>query len=131
MRGLSESFVEAIGTVRVPITYDSSHAESTGESFDKIFLPSRSEVYGGAAPMGITDGTAYERYGADHSSLPSPGTSADTNRVKTLDGAANAWWTRSVHPRQIEWTARVTVSGMIEYLAPSTVCAVAPACCII
>ena len=131
MRGLSESFVEAIGTVRVPITYDSSHAESTGESFDKIFLVSRSELYGGAAPIGITDGTAYERYGADHSSLPSPSVNADQNRVKILDGEESVWWTRSVHPRMTESVARIRTDGSIEYVEPSTAGAVAPACCII
>ena len=94
---------------------------------DKVFLPSRVEVFGG------TEGeTAGESPYAFYSALAaSPTTESLAGRIKYLSGSARNWWLRSPdpgsshHPRNVHATSNVSLS--YAYFAYG----LAPACCIV
>ena len=130
LRGFSESFLAVVGTVEVPVALGPSNTTHLGSTFDKIFLPSRSEVFSGAATGNVLEGAPYAAYDAPNSALSTAGLNADQNRVKKLNGTATAWWTRSVHPMMTEKAMRVGTDGVMSYVTPDTACAVAPAFCI-
>lgn len=133
MRGMSESFLSAVGTVKLPIGLNNTYSTHSDTMYAKFFLPSRAEVFGGRMPGGVTveEGTAYEKYGEENSSLSSSGGSADSNRVKTLDGTACDWLTRSVNPMQNYSVYYVSASGAIVAQTAKAKCGVAPVCCIL
>lgn len=83
MHGLDEDFKKVLGKV-IKNSYDAlNYTINTFEDF--IFLPSRTEIYGGCSidysGNEIIDGTPYEYY-INNSDLTAPGTRADTNRIK-------------------------------------------------
>lgn len=133
MRGMSQSFLSAIGTVKLPIGLNNTYSTHSDTMYAKFFLPSRAEVFGGRMPAGVTveEGTAYEKYGEENSSLSSSGGGADSNRVKTLDGTACDWLIRSVNPMQNYSVYYVSASGAIVAQTANAKCGVAPVCCIL
>lgn len=132
LHGFSKSFLEAIGTVEIPVALNSSFATHSGTTYDKIFLPSRVELFatqvsGNAHPY---EGEVREKYGAEHSSFSDPANTADANRVKKLNNTEEAWWTRSINPMVSSKATQVKADGSILAVAPTVQCAVAPMCCI-
>ncbi len=130
MRGLSDSFLEAIGTVETKTALYSPDSNETATCFDKIFLPAKAEVYGGVFGNGVVEGTPYEKYNATHSALRTAGNGADQNRIKKLNGVATSWWLRSVNATDADKVLQIKNTGAINSITPDTACAVAPACCI-
>ncbi len=131
-RGFSQSFLDAVGTVSTPVAMPAGGTEISGTTFDTFFLPSCVETFGNSTYGGKTpsQGTVLEKYGAEHSDLTAAGNSADSNRVKKLNGTAATWWTRSAHPMFVDKAVRINDSGTIgpEYVKEAF--AVAPMCCI-
>lgn len=86
----------------------------------KLFLPSAYEI------LGYDDGEVYEGEGtAQYPYFADP-----ANRIKTVNGTASAWWTRS--PAYLDETcfAAVTAAGGIERLEMATTQGVSFAFCI-
>jgi hypothetical protein len=99
------------------------------DSIEKVFLPSRTEVYAGSE-NGIDEGSPYDFF-KDFSDLSAPSLAADTNRVKYLSGAAKYWWLRSPYTGGASFVRSITPSGALyDYNMTSSI-GVAPACCII
>ena len=130
MHGFSPSFLDAVGTVELPVVLGPSYSNHQGTTYDKFFLPSREEIFAGGAPGNVFEGDPYAKYNAPNSALAAAGATADQNRVKKLNGTATRWWTRSVHPLMTEKSMRVSEEGALSYVTPDTACAVAPAFCI-
>lgn len=129
---IDSEFLSVIGNVK-KITTKNTITDGGGsvDSDEKIFLLSRSEVYGGNENS-INEGMAYPYY-SDNSSLPSAGTGADVNRIKYLSGVARHWWLRSPCTFRTEEVRSVFPDGTIGRYAAlnSNSNGVAPACCII
>lgn len=93
MAGLPADFLDVIGICSHITKANGVHEESDAingsyETQDKFWLPSYSEVFGGAE-NNVADGTQYPYY--------SGGLAAD--RIKyNSSGAARSWWLRSPHP---------------------------------
>lgn len=98
MYGLDEDFKNVLGKVRKK-TYDAV-SDSVFCTDDFIFLPSRSEVYGGdnisVSDCVVDEGLPYEYY-INNSELEDCGTSKDSNRIKYgSDDVAYRYYLRSL-----------------------------------
>lgn len=99
------------------------------DSQELMFLLSRSELYGGLEHS-INEGNPYPYY-SDYSDLPSPGTDADSNRIKYRNGSAQYWWQRSCDSGNAISVRVVNPSGRITNYNVNNSTGVAPACNII
>lgn len=133
MRGMSDSFLSVIGTVKLPIGLNNTYSTHSDTMYAKFFLPSRAEIFGGRMPGGtqVDEGTVYAKYAADQSDLATAGVGNDDNRVKTLDGTACGWLIRSVNPMKNNSVYYVTETGSISSGFATEKFAMAPVCCIL
>lgn len=99
------------------------------DSVEKMFLVARSEVYGGNE-NGINEGDPYPYY-SEYSDLTTPGTGADSNRIKYRNGAAQYWWLRSCYAGHASNVRYVYPSGIVSNNHSHYGSGVAPACNII
>lgn len=99
------------------------------DSVEKMFLVARSEVYGGNE-NGINEGDPYPYY-SEYSDLTTPGTGADSNRIKYRNGAAQYWWLRSCYAGNASYVRYVNPSGHVNISNANNGYGVAPACNII
>lgn len=94
---------------------------------DKVFLLSRTEVYGGTE--GDTAGEEpYPYYSALASS---PTTNELAGRIKLLNGTPRNWWLRSPHVGNANYPRYVGTRGQIYYGSAHGAGGLSPACCII
>ena len=94
---------------------------------DKVFLLSRTEVYGGTE--GDTAGEEpYPYYSALASS---PTTNELAGRIKLLNGTPRPWWLRSPSVGIAYIPRAVNASGQIGYSGAGNALGLSPACCII
>lgn len=94
---------------------------------DKVFLLSRTEVYGGTE--GDTAGEEpYPYYSALASS---PTTNELVGRIKLLNGTPRYWWLRSPYVGNASGPRRVYTSGQIYDGSATHAGGLSPACCII
>ena len=94
---------------------------------DKVFLLSRTEVYGGTE--GDTAGEEpYPYYSALASS---PTTNELAGRIKLLNGTPRSWWLRSPNVGHANYPRGVHASGQINSYGASNASGLSPACCII
>lgn len=130
LNGFDEEFISVLGPV-AKTTVKNTVSDGGGSYIitDKIWLLSRTEVYGGNEVSATPEGSAYPYY-RDYSDLTAAGTGKDTNRIKYLNGSARYWWLRSPNAGYAHYVRRVTTDGAIGYDAFSG-SGVAPACCII
>lgn len=132
LNGFDNDFLSAIGPVTKTTLYPSVDGTGTYTTNDTMFLLSMTEVYAGQNSS-TSEGSVYPYY-SDNSSLSAPGTSSDTNRVKTrLDnGNTGYWWLRSASPSTSSYVRYVIPYGIVysnyTYLPDP---GLAPACCII
>lgn len=132
LNGFDNDFLSVIGPVTKTTLYPSVDGSGTYTTNDTMFLLSMTEVYAGQNSS-TSEGSVYPYY-SDNSSLLAPGTSSDTNRVKTrLDnGNTGYWWLRSAYPSYSNYVRYVRTSGDVNYNnAYYTTPGLAPACCII
>lgn len=130
LAGLDADMLAVLGNVK-KITARNTVTDGGGydETTDKIFLLSRTEVYGGQENA-IDEGVVYPYY-SQNSSLSAAGTGADTNRIKYRSGTAQYWWLRSPHGSNSHHVRHVPTDGNIGYHGAGNSHGVAPACCII
>jgi hypothetical protein len=76
------------------------------------------------------EGTAYQYY-SDYSDLSSAETSADTNRIKYRNNAAQYWWLRSPTATDAYSVRNVFTTGGVYGNGANNSNGVAPACCIV
>ena len=94
---------------------------------DKVFLLSRTEVYGGTE--GDTAGEEpYPYYSALASS---PTTNELAGRIKLLNGTPRAWWLRSPYVGSAYHPRSMHPSGQIYSNIATSALGLSPACCII
>ena len=130
LNGMDEDFLSVIGNVTKETALNTV-CESGGNmtSTEKVFLLSRSEVYGGNEATG-GEGAAYP-YFSDNSDLDSAGTIADSNRIKYRNSSEQYWWLRSPVASYANGVRVVrTVGGIGDYFATNSY-GVSPACCIV
>lgn len=130
LAGLDADMLAVLGSVK-KITARNTVTDGGGydETTEKIFLLSRTEVYGGQENA-IDEGTVYPYY-SQNSSLTAAGTGADTNRIKYRNGTAQYWWLRSPYSGSSYVVRDVNPDGNIYSHSAINSYGVAPACCII
>lgn len=132
LNGMDEDFLAVIGEVTKKTALNTvSDGGGSATTTEKVFLLSRSEVYGGDEVTG-GEGAAYP-YFSDHSDLGSAGMGNDANRIKYRNGDAQYWWLRSPLAGTAAGMRVVYTTG---YLASTSYFAhsffgIVPACCII
>lgn len=127
--GIDENFLAVVGEVdKITVSYGGGSITSS----EKIFLLSRSEVYGGDE-NGINEGQPYSYY-VNNSDLSAAGTANDANRIKYRGGKVQHWWLRSPGTDIESYTCYVRYvrnSGDVYNCNSSVYSGVAPVCCII
>ena len=102
LNGMDADFLEVIGTVTKRTVKNNEIGGGYEDLTEKIFLPSRSEVFGGNTLDSITyteEGAPYAYYDTGRSALAKPGIGADTNRIHyKASGTATGFWLRSGTP---------------------------------
>ena len=96
---------------------------------EKFFLVSREEVYAGKEHGQDEDGS-YAYY-SQYSDLSGAGASADSNRIKYLNGTENIWWQRTPHSGFGHNARSADATGAVKSSYASYDRGVAPACNII
>jgi len=127
---IDNDFVSALGKVKKR-TARNTVADGGGyeDTEELIFLPSRSEMYGGLENS-VNEGEPYPYY-ANNSDLSAAGTGADTNRIKYQSSTAKYWWLRSPGSGNGYYVRYVYPTGYINSHNAYVGFGVAPACCII
>ena len=132
LRGLDKAFLSVIGEVTKKTALNTvCEANDDTTSTEKVFLLSRSEVYGGKEVTG-GEGAAYPYY-SDYSALNAAGMNADSNRVKYKNGVAFFWWLRTPFASNANGVRGVNSEGVVNYTTANNGSSkgVAPACCIV
>ncbi len=125
MYGIEKDFLDVLQEVATPTTQNWFDGGTTVTTYDKFFIPSNSQVYFTASGA---EGDNWDYY-KDFSDLSSPGTGADSNRIKT--GGSNWWWTRTPSSGSSHVECLVSTGGSWNNNnANNTSGGVAPACCI-
>lgn len=125
--GLEPEFRAVLGKIAVSEFDDATAATVTTE--DLIFLPSFGQVYGGIGPA-AGDSTPYPYY-KFFTSTQRAGTDADESRIRTYDGTAASWWTRTPEGGCMSKTYYVTENGALATAQADAKHCVSPVCCIV
>lgn len=132
LKGFDPAFLNVVGEVTKTTQESISEEYGLDASTERFFLLSRPEVYAGTERSADgADGTVYEYYGAGYSDLASPGTGADTNRIKYRSGSATYWWLRTPVASYGNGVRCVYPAGSLRSNSAYTSLGVAPACVII
>ena len=119
LNGLDADFLAVIGTVTKRTVKNNDIGGGYEDLTEKIFLPSRSEVFGGNTLDSITyteEGAPYAYYDTGRSALTKPGIGADTNRIHyKASGTATSFWLRSGTPHSSTAVNFVQSNGGIGY----------------
>ena len=94
---------------------------------DKVFLLSRTEVYGTTEGV-VTGEKVYPYYSA---LAGAPSDAALTGRIKYLSGSARYWWLRSPSVGHSVSPRIVYLTGTVDYYTAVYGIGLAPACCIV
>ncbi|MBQ7852521.1 MAG: hypothetical protein IJ342_06585, partial [Muribaculaceae bacterium] len=94
--------------------------ETYDVTYDKVFLQSMTEVFGGVN-NGVAEGTQLEYWvGA-----------TNEDRIKYENNTARYWWLRSPFPSVANYVRCVNTSGALDNGSAYGAYGVVPACCII
>ena len=126
MFGIEKDFLDVIQEVLNPTTQNWFDGGTTVNSREKFFIPSNGQVWFTSAE---TEGKPWDYY-TMFSDLPSAGTGSDSNRIKTLNGSASYWWTRSPYSDVSRYEYVVGPSGARDGGNAGGSLGVAPACVI-
>lgn len=141
LKGFGADFLAAIGNVTKVTIENTVRADNsvikgdqkTTTNSERFFLLSKTEVYGGDN-RSVAEGSAYPYY-SERSTLSKPGTVADENRKKTINGGSGGrvcWILRSSDAGSLgDITFVYGDTGMIGYVAANIKNGIAPACCIV
>ena len=131
LKGLDPAFLNVIGEVTKTTQQSISDGYGLNVSTERFFLLSRPEIYAGTERSADgADGKVYEYYGAGYSDLASPGTGADSNRIKYRNGSATYWWLRTPISTYGYSVRRVLPTGTLHTSNAYNSYGVAPACII-
>lgn len=130
LHGIDPDFLAVVGTVKKRTALNKV-CDGGGyvDTDDKIFLLSRTEVYGGNENS-VAEGSVYD-YFKNYSDLSQPGTGADSNRIKYRNSSAKYWWLRSPYSTWASRARCVSPSGGVYFDLVSSADGLVPACCIV
>lgn len=132
LKGIDPAFLNVVGEVTKTTQQSISDGYGLDASTERFFLLSRPEVFAGTERSADgADGTVYEYYGAGYSDLASPGTGADTNRIKYRNGSATYWWLRTPNASDGVNVRHVDPTGSLNNNYAYVSRGVAPACVIV
>ena len=132
LKGIDPAFLEVVGEVTKTTQQSISDGYGHNTSTERFFLLSRPEIYAGTErSTDGADGKVYEYYGAGYSDLASPGTGADSNRIKYRNGYATFWWLRTPYSSTGYNVLFVYPTGSLNINSARNSHGVAPACVII
>lgn len=132
LKGLDPAFLNVIGEVTKTTQQSISDGYGLDVSTERFFLLSRPEIYAGTERSADgADGKVYAYYGAGYSDLASPGTGADSNRIKYRSGSATYWWLRTPHSTNGLSVRNVYPTGTLNDYTALNSLGVAPACVIV
>lgn len=131
LRGVDPDFLSVLGEVtKVTVLNTLTDGEGSETSTEKIFLLSRSEVYGNLE-KGIDEGAAYPYY-KNYSDFAGKNDGSDTNRIKyQSNGTPYYWWLRTPNIGNANYVRYVNPSGAVISSFASSSVGLAPACCIV
>ena len=131
LRNADPEFISVLGnTTKITALNAATDGGGSETTSEKVFLLSRSEVYGGNEVSG-GEGAPYPYY-ANYSSLSTAGSGNDSNRSKYRNGTAIIWWLRSPNVENANHPRSVHTSGMINsYTMATQTYSISPACVII
>ena len=120
LTGMDADFLAVLGEV-TKVTAKNTATDGGGydTTAEKIFLLSRSEVYGGIEVSGVNEGEPYPYY------------SDDSSRIKYRDGTALYWSLRTPYAGNGSAVRRVIPTGGVSQTDALYAISVAPACNII
>ena len=131
LRGVDPDFLSVLGEVK-KVTALNTLTDGGGSktSTEKIFLLSRSEVYG-SFENSVDEGAAYPYY-KNYSDFASKNDGNDTNRIKhQRNGTPYYWWLRAPLTGYAHYVRNVFPTGVIDSSGAYGSIGLAPACCII
>lgn len=131
LRGVDPDFLSVLGEVK-KVTALNTLTDGGGSktSTEKIFLLSRSEVYG-SFENSVDEGAAYPYY-KNYSDFASKNDGNDTNRIKhQSNGMPYYWWLRTPLTGYAHYVRNVFPTGVIDSSGAYGSIGLAPACCII
>lgn len=131
LRGVDPDFLSVLGEVK-KVTALNTLTDGGGSkaSTEKIFLLSRSEVYGNFENS-VDEGAAYPYY-KSYSDFASKNDGNDTNRIKyQSNGTPYYWWLRTPYPGNAYLMRHVSPTGAIYGNTANNSYGLAPACCIV
>ena len=132
LKGLDPAFLNIIGDVTKTTQQSISDGYGLDASTERFFLLSRPEIYAGTERSADgADGKVYAYYGAGYSDLASPGTGADSNRIKYRSGSATYWWLRTPYSTYGSYVRHVYPAGDLSSGSANGSYGVAPACVIV
>lgn len=121
---IDQEFLSVIGNVKKDTCNN-----GINETIEKIFLLSRSEIYGGDEETG-GDGEPYEYY-KSFSDLTEAGTNSDINRIKYYNNVGRYWTLRTAFNNTLYRVRGVNAEGRVSYGNAYSSNYIAPACCIV
>lgn len=131
LRGVDPDFISVLGEVtKVTALNTLTDGGGSKTSTEKIFLLSRSEVYGNFENS-VDEGAAYPYY-KNYSDFASKNDGNDTNRIKyQSNGTPSYWWLRTPHTGHANYVRGVYSTGAVSHNVAYNSFGLAPACCII
>ena len=131
LRGVDPDFLSVLGEVtKVTALNTSTDGGSSKTSTEKIFLLSRSEVYG-SFENSVDEGAAYPYY-KNYSDFASKNDGNDTNRIKyQSNGTPYYWWLRTPSTGYAYGVRGVSPAGAVNSVSANNSYRLAPACCIV
>lgn len=131
LRGVDPDFLSVLGEVtKVTALNTLTDGGGSKTSTEKIFLLSRSEVYG-SFENSVDEGAAYPYY-KNYSDFASKNDGNDTNRIKyQSNGTPYYWWLRTPSSGHAHSVRYVHPAGAVHNYYANNSHGIAPACCII
>lgn len=124
--GIEKDFLDVLQEVATPCTQNWFDGGSVKVTYDRWFIPSNSQVWFNTSEV---EGAPWDFF-VVFSDNASATTNADSNRIKTLNGGATYWWTRTPHSSYSNLEYLVSPSGARDSDRANVSYGVVPACVI-
>lgn len=129
MRGFDEDFLNVLGKVVKTTSCNNFEENEVDYTADIFFLLSASEVYA-TVDTKADEGSAYEYYRLSSSNSSSQAT-ADTGRIRYLNGQPLDWYLRTPNINNTRTMRPVGTDGSIAYKNAIIQLGISPACCVV
>lgn len=124
--GIEKDFLDVLQEVATPCAQNWFDGGATKVTYDKWFIPSNGQVWFSTSE---TEGAPWDFF-VMFSDNASATTGADSNRIKTLNGGATYWWTRTPYSSNSYSECLVDPSGAWNVTTATNSYGVVPACVI-